>query len=114
MIQYLLHLKTEYYEPGPKEKVAAIAEGIQANNKAAQKAFAAAIKQHAAIFSLAETEYLGPTLTTGVIVDILEDKLDKALSVFREMDEVETMEPYWEIATPGKTKTKKDMSEFLK
>jgi hypothetical protein len=114
MIQYLLHLKTEYYEPGPKEKISAIAEGIQANNQAAQKSFAAAAEEHAALFSLAEAEYHGPTLTTGVIVDILEEKLDKALSIFRAMKGVEIMEPYWETPAPPKAKTKTGMEEFLK
>jgi hypothetical protein len=114
MIQYLIHLETEYYEPKPHEKIASIAEGITANNQAAQKAFAGAIKEQAALFSLVEKEYHGPTLTTAIIVDILDDKLDEALALFRAMDEVKTIEPYWETPAPEKSTTKAKMEDFLK
>ena len=89
MIRYIIHLKLEYFEP---VKGKSAFEGKQDNVISAKKSFTSAIKQYKDI-SLVKEEYKGPSYSTAVLVDIVDDNLYEMLDVIRAIDVVDIMEP---------------------
>lgn len=94
-VRYVIHLKVEYYEPQKKEKKADVETGRKSNVDDSRKAFSVALKANLQNEEalLIKEEYIGPSFTTAVLVDINREKRYEVLDKLRTIDLIDVMEP---------------------